>query len=112
MTHETLITAGRLDDDMTFNERVWALTAQVPAGRVTTYAEIARRMGTRGYRAVGHALGRNPYAPAVPCHRVVGSDGRLTGFAGGLDRKRELLEGEGVPLVNGRADLKRCFHAL
>jgi methylated-DNA-[protein]-cysteine S-methyltransferase len=103
------IRAGRVKPGMTFNERVWALTARVPAGNVVTYADIATALGTRGYRAVGNALNRNPYAPGVPCHRVVGSDGRLTGFAGGLAKKEALLNGEGVPVKRGRADLTcRC----
>jgi O-6-methylguanine DNA methyltransferase len=103
--HEADIRAGRVRPDMSFEQKVWAMTARVPRGRVTTYGEIARALGTRSYRAVGAALGRNPYAPTVPCHRVVGSDGRLTGFAGGLDKKRQLLMGEGVPCGrNGKLD--------
>ena len=94
---------------MSFNERVWALTARIPAGKVVTYADIATALGTKAYRAVGNALNRNPYAPGVPCHRVVGSDGRLTGFAGGLVKKEELLNSEGVAVTRGRADLTcRC----
>ena len=99
------ICAGRLQPGMTFNERVWALTAQIPAGKVVTYADVAAALGSKGYRAVGNALNRNPYAPAVPCHRVVGSDGRLTGFAGGLPKKEQLLTDEGVRVTRGRADL-------
>ena len=72
---------------MTFNQKVWAMTARIPKGTVTTYAAIAKALGTKAYRAVGNALNRNPYAPGVPCHRVVGSTGALTGFAGGLERK-------------------------
>ena len=101
------IKAGRILPGMSFNEKVWALTARVPAGRVCTYADIARELRTKGYRAVGNALNRNPYAPKVPCHRVVGSDGRLTGFAGGLGKKERLLNEEGVRVTNGRADLSR-----
>ncbi len=93
---------------MTFNQKVWALTARIPAGRVATYGQIAAALGTRAYRAVGMALNRNPYAPQVPCHRVVGSDGSLTGFAGGLDKKLALLADEGVPLRNGKVDLSAC----
>jgi methylated-DNA-[protein]-cysteine S-methyltransferase len=104
------IRAGRVKPGMTFNERVWALTARIPAGKVVTYADIATALGTKGYRAVGNALNRNPYAPSVPCHRVVGSDGRLTGFASGLPKKEELLNSEGVPVKRGRADLTcRCL---
>ena len=67
-----------------------------------TYAWIAQALGSKGYRAVGNALNRNPYAPAVPCHRVVGSNGSLTGFAGGLEKKRRLLTEEGVECGNYR----------
>ena len=92
------ILAGRIVPGMNFNQKVWALCARVPAGRVVTYADIARALGSKGYRAVGNALNKNPYAPAVPCHRVVGSSGSLTGFAGGLAKKRAMLEAEGVRL--------------
>lgn len=107
MTTEQHIRAGRLKSGMTFQQRVWAVTARVPRGGVVTYADIARKLGSTGYRAVGAALGRNPYAPAVPCHRVVGSDGRLTGFAGGLGQKRAMLRDEGVNVHSGRVDLAR-----
>lgn len=100
--YEPHIKAGRIVPGMSFNQKVWALTARIPAGRVTTYGQIAAALGSRGYRAVGNALNRNPYAPAVPCHRVVGSGGALTGFAGGLAKKHRLLAGEGVPLRNGK----------
>lgn len=96
------IYAGRLEPGMTFNERVWALTCRVPAGRVTTYRHIAEALRTRAYRAVGQALHRNPHAPAVPCHRVVGSTGKLTGYAGGLEKKKRLLRAEGVPMQGDR----------
>jgi methylated-DNA-[protein]-cysteine S-methyltransferase len=89
-----------------FNQKVWAVTSKIPAGKVATYADVARKLGSKGYRAVGNALNRNPFAPVVPCHRVVGSNGHLTGFAGGLSAKKRLLESEGVPVVNGRVDLK------
>ena len=108
MTQAQTVKAGRLVRGMSFNERVWAITARIPAGRVVTYADVARRLNTRGYRAVGSALHRNPHAPDVPCHRVVGSDGRLTGFAGGLAKKRKLLKREGVPFRGQRVDLDRC----
>ena len=106
--HEHQIKAGKILPGMSFNEKVWAMTARVPAGKVTTYAAIARALGTNGYRAVGNALNRNPYAPAVPCHRVVGSDGSLTGFAGGLAKKQRMLAKEGVPCVKGRVDVRAC----
>jgi methylated-DNA-[protein]-cysteine S-methyltransferase len=99
---EREIKAGKIVPGMSFNQKVWALTARIPAGQVRTYAWIANELGSKGYRAVGNALNRNPYAPAVPCHRVVGSNGSLTGFAGGLEKKRKLLTGEGIQFRNGR----------
>ncbi|MBC8109002.1 MAG: MGMT family protein [Anaerolineae bacterium] len=94
---------------MSFNQKVWAMTARIPAGRVTTYAEIARALGSKGYRAVGNALNKNPYAPHVPCHRVVGSNGNLTGFAGGLDLKTKMLADEGIAVKNGRAAVESFY---
>lgn len=108
-THEDVIKSGRIVPGMSFNEKVWALTARIPKGKVTTYAQIARKLGSKAYRAVGNALNRNPYSPAVPCHRVVGSNGALTGFAGGLPKKARMLAEEGVALNDGRADLTDCF---
>ena len=105
LEHE--IKSGRITNAMSFNQRVWAMCARVPKGQVTTYADIARALGTKAYRAVGNALNRNPYAPDVPCHRVVGSDGSLTGFAGGLKLKQQMLAREGVVSADGRVDLAR-----
>ena len=103
---EKLIKSGKLAPGMSFNEKVWTLTARIPRGKVMTYAQVARQLKSKGYRAVGNALNKNPYAPAVPCHRVVGSDGSLTGFAGGLAKKRRLLEEEGIPFAGRKVDLK------
>lgn len=110
--YEQEIKTGKICKGMTFNQKVWALTTRVPAGKVTTYAEIAHKLGTRGYRAVGNALNRNPYAPQVPCHRVVGSTGALTGFAGGLSKKHAMLAAEGVATHDRRVDLKQHFVGL
>jgi methylated-DNA-[protein]-cysteine S-methyltransferase len=78
-----------------FQRRVWAALRLIPPGETTTYGALAAALGVPGgARAVGLANGRNPVAIAVPCHRVIGADGRLTGYAGGLDRKRWLLEHE------------------
>ncbi len=73
-----------------FRQQVWARLREIPYGTTTTYGAIARGLGLTGHgaRAVGLANGSNPIAVVVPCHRVVGSDGKLTGYAGGLDRKR------------------------
>jgi methylated-DNA-[protein]-cysteine S-methyltransferase len=99
---EREIKSGTVRKEMSFNQKVWALTSRIPKGQVTTYADIARKLKTRAYRAVGNALNKNPYAPAVPCHRVVGSDGKLTGYAGGLAKKQRLLEREGVVIAEGK----------
>jgi methylated-DNA-[protein]-cysteine S-methyltransferase len=82
-----------------FERSVWRQIARIPFGRVRTYGEIARSLGRPGAaRAVGQATGRNPVAILIPCHRVVGHGGRLTGFGGGLGVKRWLLEHEGLLL--------------
>jgi methylated-DNA-[protein]-cysteine S-methyltransferase len=73
--------------------RVWELIAQIPYGQTTTYGDLARRLGGEATpQEVGAAAGRNPLSVLVPCHRVIASTGKLTGYAGGLRRKRELLE--------------------
>jgi methylated-DNA-[protein]-cysteine S-methyltransferase len=87
-----------------FEHRVWHLVRSIPYGSTTSYGELARRLGDpRATRAVGAANGKNPIPIIVPCHRVVGARGDLTGFGGGLDRKRWLLEHEGALLMLGRA---------
>jgi methylated-DNA-[protein]-cysteine S-methyltransferase len=77
-----------------FQRRVWGLIDRIPYGETTTYGEIARELGDEPTlaRKVGGAVGRNPLSVIVPCHRVVGKDGKLTGYAGGLERKRFLLD--------------------
>ena len=78
-----------------FQREVWAALRRIPAGRTTTYGALAVELGRPGAsRAVGLANGSNPIAIVVPCHRVIGSNGTLTGYAGGLSRKRWLLEHE------------------
>jgi methylated-DNA-[protein]-cysteine S-methyltransferase len=80
-----------------FERRVWAHVAAVPYGTTTTYGEIAAALDAPGSaRAVGSANGRNPLPLVVPCHRVIGARGALTGYAGGLESKRRLLEHEGA----------------
>ncbi len=109
MMLEQQIKFGRLTPQMSFNQKVWALCARIPRGKVATYGDIARALNCRGARAVGNALNRNPYAPEVPCHRVVGSDGRLTGFAGGIEAKARLLREEGLRMIGDRVDLSQRF---
>jgi len=92
---------------MKFDERVWELMKNIPKGKVTTYGLIAKKLNSRAYRAVGNACRNNPYAPIVPCHRVVKSDGSIGGFGGKTsgkwaERKIRLLKKEGVKVKNGR----------
>jgi methylated-DNA-[protein]-cysteine S-methyltransferase len=83
----------------TFQQQVWNALRQIPFGDAWTYGDLARRLGlpAGASRAVGGANGRNPVAIIVPCHRVIGVDGELTGYAGGVERKRHLLTLEGGP---------------
>ena len=87
---------------MKFNEKVYAITKQIPKGRVTTYGGITKALNMKAYRAVGNALHVNPYAPIVPCHRVVKSNGELGGFAGGSAKKTRLLESEGIKIKDNK----------
>lgn len=98
-----------------FQERVYAAARRIPRGSVTTYKELARFIGCASARAVGQALRRNPFAPEVPCHRIIASNLGLGGFEGDtrgrpIARKRALLEAEGVSFVQGRLeDPNRLF---
>jgi O-6-methylguanine DNA methyltransferase len=92
-----------------FFELVWRAARAIRRGRVATYQDIARRIGRpHAVRAVGNALNKNPYAPAVPCHRVVRSDGQIGGYAGGPGTKKALLRREGVAITNGKVNLE-CY---
>jgi methylated-DNA-[protein]-cysteine S-methyltransferase len=83
-----------------FQRAVWAALMEIPFGRTWTYGEVTARVGHGAMpRATGHAIGRNPVAVIVPCHRVIGADGSLTGYAGGLPLKERLLQHEGMLLV-------------
>ena len=120
-----------------FNEKCYSILRKVPKGKVTTYGEIARALKSKGCRAVGNAMHRNPYgflttanstarlrsrnkkeltvnqnpyAPKVPCHRVVGSDGKMIGFASGIDEKIKMLKREGVEVVNNKVDLTKYLY--
>ena len=87
-----------------FQRGVWELLCEIPYGQVTTYGEIAKKMAARmgkssmSGQAVGGAVGHNPISIIIPCHRVVGANGSLTGYAGGIKKKVKLLEHEGVDL--------------
>jgi methylated-DNA-[protein]-cysteine S-methyltransferase len=91
-----------------FQRRVWEALRRIPYGTTASYIDIARRIGRpTAPRAVGAANGRNPIAIIVPCHRVIGADGTLTGYGGGLDRKRWLLRHESDVLARGGANDSR-----
>ena len=88
-----------------FRREVWDILCRIPYGQVTTYGQIARELAARrglasmSAQAVGGAVGHNPISIIIPCHRVVGTDGRLTGYAGGLERKEQLLRLESAPIL-------------
>jgi len=88
------------------NEKVWQLMKKIPRGRVTTYGMIGRKLRTKAYRAVGQACKKNPYAPHVPCHRIVESNGKVGNYSGrgGVARKIELLKKEGIKVKDKRVE--------
>lgn len=88
-----------------FQRAVWQQLQRIPPGATRTYSDLAKALGKpQAHRAVGAAVGRNPWSVLVPCHRVIGSTGALTGYAGGLERKRALLTLEGaLPLCTAHA---------
>ena len=93
-----------------FQAKVYKLCSRIPKGKVSTYKEIGKAIGKRGqvYRAVGVALNKNPFAPKVPCHRVVSSDGSIGGFASGTRKKIAILKKEGVEVKDGKiVDFKK-----
>jgi methylated-DNA-[protein]-cysteine S-methyltransferase len=85
-----------------FQKKVLLETYKIPYGEIKTYKEIANAINSRAYRAVGNALNKNPIAIAIPCHRVIGSNRRLTGFELGLELKKQLLINEGHEIVKDK----------
>ena len=75
-----------------FHRRVWIELLSIPYGKTTTYGDIAKRIGCKSAQAVGNAVHNNPIAIIIPCHRVIGANGQLRGYAYGIDRKRQLLQ--------------------
>lgn len=83
-----------------FERKVWKQLSNIPSGTTTSYGKIAANLGDKNYsQAVGAANGKNPIAVVIPCHRVIGSDNKLVGYAGGMDRKEWLLKHEGALLL-------------
>lgn len=100
-----------MNQNLNFNEKCYALLKQIPKGKVTTYKEMARAMGTNAWRAVGTAMAKNDNLITIPCHRVVRSDGVIGHYALGADKKVELLNSEGVDISNGKVNkLDNFFH--
>jgi len=98
---------------VSFNEKCYAVLRKVPCGKVTTYGALAKAIGKPlAARAVGNAMNKNLYAPQVPCHRVIGSDGKMVGFASGISKKIKMLKKEGVEVKNGRVDLDKFLFEL
>jgi methylated-DNA-[protein]-cysteine S-methyltransferase len=85
------------------------LLRQIPKGKVTTYREIAQVLDSQAYRAVGRAMAKNRDLVVVPCHRVVCSDGKVGGYANGINQKIELLEREGIPILKGTFSKEKCW---
>ena len=90
-----------------FNERCYNLLRKVPKGKVTTYKALSNAMKTKAYRAVGNAMNKNPYAPEVPCHRVINANGELGGYANGIKKKIKMLKSEGIEIINNKIDLEK-----
>jgi len=95
-----------------FQKRVYEKLQQVPKGKVTTYKELAKAVKSKAYRAVGTAMKKNPFAPKVPCHRVINSDGYVGNYTapGGINKKIELLRKEGVIVQNHYIDLNKYLY--
>jgi methylated-DNA-[protein]-cysteine S-methyltransferase len=92
-------------------KKVYDLLKKIPQGKVTTYKVIAGEIGTKGYQAIGQIIGANPNAPEVPCHRVVKSDGKISGYAFGVDEKIKILAKEGVKVSDGKVvDFENKFY--
>lgn len=95
---------------MTFQNKVYTLIRKIPKGKVATYGQVAKLVGnSRAARAVGLCMKINPDAPRTPCHRIVASDGSLTGYSapGGIVKKKSMLMKEGVRFLGNRIDLTR-----
>lgn len=100
-------------ESTSFELQVYEALKRIPKGKVTTYGQIAKFLGKpHASRAVGNALNRNPYAPKVPCHRVVTSTGCIGGYAFGSAKKIEILKKEGVEIIRNIVDLKKCGHTF
>jgi len=98
-----------------FQNKVYRLLKRIPRGKVTTYKHIAHALKCKAYRAVGMACNKNPFAPKVPCHRIISSSGNISGFKGkksgkAIKEKISLLEKEGIKVKNNKIDLSKYLY--
>ncbi len=88
---------------MNLDKKIYKKLLEVPEGKITTYGELAKAVGlTNGQRAVGKIMNKNPYPAIIPCHRVVKSDGKIGGYAYGVEIKTNMLKNEGIKIQNGK----------
>lgn len=101
-----------VNNEMKLQQKTIEMMRKIPKGRVTTYKILAQSMGTKAYRTVGTCVKKNPYAPAVPCHRVVKSDGTIGQYSGrgGIKTKIKLLKKEGIVISNRKINLKKYLY--
>jgi len=96
---------------MNLEQQVYKKLTEVPQGKVTTYTELAKAVGLNGQRIIGQIMKKNPYPAIIPCHRVVNSDGKVGGYAYGVDVKKNMLQKEGIKIQNGKIlDWHKKFH--
>lgn len=94
-----------------FADKIYKIISFIPRGQVSTYQAVARALNNpHASRAVGNALNKNPYAPKVPCHRIIRSNGEVGGFASGTAKKIAILKKEGIIIKKGRIDLKKYLY--
>ena len=90
---------------------IYQLLSQIPKGKITTYGEIGKKIKSKAFRGIGQIIGANPNAPGVPCHRVVKSNGSISGYAFGVDKKIALLKSEGILIENDKiVDFEKNFY--
>jgi len=98
---------------MGFRTQCYQLVSKIPKGKISTYKEIGLALNTKAYRSIGGIMAKNPNLIAVPCHRVIKSDGGVGGYALGVNKKIKLLQGEGLIIENNRiSDYKNCMFSF
>ncbi|KHO50956.1 MAG: methylated-DNA-[protein]-cysteine S-methyltransferase [archaeon GW2011_AR13] len=90
--------------NISFADKCYLKLKEVPMGKITTYKELAHAINSKAYRAVGTAMNKNPFAPEIPCHRVVNSNGKVGKFASGTENKIKILKKEGIQINKGKIE--------